>query len=89
VTVIDIGAPVEPHTFTAREVFSLAGITYRQLDYWTRAGYLGDCRTAGDQCPGTGHQRAYTADELARVAQIACLIRAGYRADVAARLAAS
>lgn len=26
--------------WTSREVCSIAGITYRQLDYWTRCGYI-------------------------------------------------
>lgn len=87
-TVIDIGASVEPHTFTAMEVLALAGITYRQLDYWTRSGYLAGCATGSVATPGNGYPRAYTPDETVRVAQIACLVRAGFRPGVACELAA-
>jgi hypothetical protein len=43
------------------ELAQRAGITYRQVDYWTRAGYL---HSIGPPMPGTGYQRAYLEAEI-------------------------
>lgn len=68
----------------ARNVARYAGITYRQLDSWTRESYL------VLHAPGSGHERNYP-DQEARVAWwMARLIEAGFTvrsaADIARRL---
>lgn len=62
------GIHVPPGHITSAEVLDRAGVTYRQLDYWTRAGMLHP--TNGDQ-PGTGNPRFYPTSEI----PIACLMR--------------
>lgn len=48
-------------------------ITYRQLDHWTRVGYLIDDRTR----PGSGRNRTWTAGELAVAERMGRAVRAG------------
>lgn len=60
------------------------GVTYRQLDHWTRAGYL---HPTNGETPGSGKPRDWPADEL-RVAGIIAELRAlGVELPVAARWA--
>lgn len=49
-----------------------AGVSYRQLTYWTDAGYL---HTLGERRPGSGTSRVYTPDEI-RVARALGVISA-------------
>jgi hypothetical protein len=59
------------------------GVTYRQLDYWTRRGYL---NPGGN--PGYGHPRTWPPGELAVAERMARAVRAGltpYAAHRAAR----
>lgn len=46
-------------TVRSVELCRLAGITYRQLDHWTRSGLLVPARSAS----GSGTQRLFTEDE--------------------------
>lgn len=48
-------------TFSGPDTCRDAGITYRQLDYWTRRGFI---RPVGKSNPGSGAQRRYTAAEV-------------------------
>lgn len=81
------GTLAERPTISSREGRGLAdspldyGITYRQLDYWCRQGYL----SAGT--PGTGSWRSWSdADrEVARL--MAALTAGGVTASAAARIA--
>lgn len=57
------------------------GITYRQLDYWTRVGYL---RTVAEPTPGSGRRRTWPPEELAVARRMGRLIRAGFEVDAAA-----
>lgn len=59
------------------------GMSYRQLDYWTRCGYL----TANDPAPGNGHRRFWKPEEQAVAARMVRLIAAGVSLKVAARIA--
>ena len=61
-----------------------AGITYRQVDLWTRAGYL---MPVGDAEPGTGHYRDYSWAEVRVAAWMARLVAAGFAPAAAARMA--
>lgn len=68
----------------ANEVIELAGITYRQLDHWTRRGWIAP---EHPECGGSGHHRCYSELEVAVIAHIGALVRAGVQPDVAARIA--
>lgn len=50
-----------------------AGITYRQLDYWTRVGYLHPL----DPTPGSGRLRAFPIAELSLARLVRDLLAAG------------
>lgn len=52
------------------EILPLAGITYRQLDHWTRKGYLGDI-----PAPGSGNQRYYTDEQVEHICIMARMVR--------------
>ena len=52
---------------------TVIGVTYRQLDHWTRAGYLHDDRTR----PGSGHHRTWSDTELQVAERMGRLVRAG------------
>lgn len=56
------------------------GLTYRQLDYWTRKGYIH--ATASN--PGSGHYRTWPEAEQRIAERMARLIKAGFRVDAAA-----
>lgn len=59
------------------------GLTYRQLDYWTRRGYL----KAEDPTPGSGHSRTWLEDEQVIAARMLRLISCGFTVEAAARIA--
>lgn len=63
--------------------FAATGASYRQIDYWCRAGYLRP--TNPDS--GSGRHRTFPPDELAVVARMVRLIRAGLTPAAAARVA--
>jgi DNA-binding transcriptional MerR regulator len=56
------------------------GITYRQLDYWSRQGWLRPATPAN----GSGTRREWTNDELAVAARMAKLVNAGLPPNIAA-----
>lgn len=64
------------------DVADKAGISYRQLDHWIRRGYVD---VAGE---GSGSRREWTPEKVRRAVRIAVLVRAGYRLDAAADMAA-
>jgi hypothetical protein len=53
-----------------------AGITYRQLDFWTRCGYL---TPVTDALPGSGRPRVYSIDQVDLARQMARVLAAGVR----------
>lgn len=59
-----------------------AGVTYRQLDYWIRQGYLKPIRTGG-----TGHQHEWPKTELSVARWMGRLVKAGFTPEAAAELA--
>lgn len=74
---------IEPLAVTAPfhgpEVCDLAGVTYRQLDYWDRTGLAEpSVRAAG----GSGTVRLYSDQDVLRVALVATLLRAGFSLSV-------
>jgi hypothetical protein len=79
---------IEPATdaIGANELTQLAGISYRQLDYWTRSGTVhaiprSDPREplidAGSPVYGSGYPRWYESTEARVVVLMADLVRAG------------
>jgi hypothetical protein len=70
--------PVASHAISAVDAFGLAGITYRQLDYWARRGWVPPSIE-----PGTGRRgrRLYSPDDVVRLAALGHLGRSG--ADIA------
>lgn len=75
--------PTAEH-FTATELQDTAGITYRQLDYWTTTGYL---RADLPDGTGSGHARYYPLNEVRIARLMRRLIEAGLTVDVAANVA--
>lgn len=61
---------------------TVPGVTYRQLDHWSRRGYLG----AGT--PGSGRTRQWSAVDLAQAEVMGRLVKAGVQPRVAAKVAA-
>lgn len=67
----------------AVELAEHAGITYRQVDWWTRSGLI---RPDNPDC-GSGRHRRYPPEEVRAAERIAGLVRAGVHVQVAARIA--
>lgn len=63
----------------------LTGASYRQIDYWIRAGYLGDEAMARPH--GSGHPRRFTWADRDQVAAMLAFIAAGFTTARAAELA--
>lgn len=61
-------------TVSSVDLVREAGITYRQLDYWTRVGLL---TPTGDITPGTGYSRRYEPDQIPLAIATRQLIAAG------------
>lgn len=76
VTQLPTHQPVPDGYYSAPEVCNAAGITYRQLDFWTRTGLIH--ADNGDQ-PGAGYRRLYTAAEFDVACHLADLAKAGMR----------
>jgi len=62
------------HAISAVHAFELAGITYRQLDYWARRGWVAPSIEAGTGRPG---RRLYSADDVLHLAALGHLGRSG------------
>ncbi|MEA2460660.1 MAG: hypothetical protein QOH90_837 [Actinomycetota bacterium] len=67
------------HVISGPEAADLAGITYRQLDYWARQGWL---QPSVDRGRGRSNRRLYSVDDVIRLAALAHLGRT--KADVGA-----
>ena len=75
---------------TSAEVCAAAGITYRQLDYWVRRGWI-QCSQVTSSLTGnsgSGCERRWSEQQAAKVMHMAGLVREGYRTDRAAELIA-
>lgn len=59
------------------------GMTYRQVDWWCRRGYL----TPDNPGPGSGYRRTFPPQEVAVAAVMAALTAAGVSASAARRAA--
>ncbi len=67
------------HVISGPQAAQLAGITYRQLDYWARQGWLQPSLARGR---GRAARRQYSRDDVIRLAALAHLGRT--KADVGA-----
>ena len=56
---------------TTHEVAMRSGLSYRQLDYWLRSGFI----TIADDADGSGSRRRFTDDEVADVMKVAQMMR--------------
>lgn len=63
--------------------YKALGLSYRQLDYWTRSGRI----HADEPTPGSGHRRTWPDEEIAVAGRIARLIAAGLSLEIAAGVA--
>jgi DNA-binding transcriptional MerR regulator len=64
---------------SSTELARMAGISYRQLDYWSRRGFI------STKHPGYGHQRQWDDSEADRTLMLARLVRAGFELEWASR----
>ena len=74
----------DAHLLTATEITTSTGATYRQIDHWTRQGYI---RTDGRPSPGSGITRQYPVEEAAVVAYMVRACRFGVSPERAAHAA--
>lgn len=68
--------PAQPSYIPAAEVCQRAGVTYRQLDYWGRRGFI-PCQ----ETKGSGYPRRFTEDDVTYIALFAKLVKAGLDHD--------
>lgn len=66
---------------TTPELAAEVGITYRQMDYWIRQGYI------GGGCPGSGNARDLPDFEVSVLRHMALLVHIGLPAATAAEAA--
>lgn len=77
-------APVAPPgQVTTEELRARSGISYRQADYWVRAGYL---HTSTASKPGSGNARFYPVAEIAVAALVHRLVDEGLNPQAAFRI---
>lgn len=74
----------EPVLLSSADVAALARLTYRQLDFWTRCGYVKPVDAAA---PGSGNYRVWPLVELAVACRMSVLVRLGVGARKAAGIA--
>jgi DNA-binding transcriptional MerR regulator len=72
-------------TYIAVQVCELAGVTYRQLDYWTRRGFIQSCERNRS---GSGNIRVWDKENVTKVFLMHKLIQAGFAVSRAPKIAA-
>lgn len=65
----------------AKELVADTGMSFRQIDHWTRSGYL------ISEASGKGRNRYWTEDEYFIAMEMSQLIRSGFTVEAAAMLA--
>lgn len=68
--------------FTSYQAASAAGISYRQLDYWTRIGLISSSLSAH----GSGSRRRFALRDVLLLCAVAELMRLGAGSETAERL---
>jgi hypothetical protein len=76
-----------PDLLTSADIMFEAAITYRQLDFWDRAGYLRPGRVWRGQRRGSGSPRSWPGGELEIARRMGRLVRAGIPVSLAASVA--
>jgi DNA-binding transcriptional MerR regulator len=61
-------------SFSARQACQAAGITYRQIDYWARGGFI---TPSIEEAAGSGTHRRYSFSDLVELRIVKKLIDAG------------
>lgn len=77
----EVAAVIEPSPLDRTPM--RVGLSYRQLDHWTRRGYL----IAENPDCGSGRDRTYAESEIAIAARMKELVDRGYTVAAAARVA--
>lgn len=70
------------HGFRGPEAVALAGISYRQLDYWCRTGLV---EPSVRPAHGSGTQRLYSRADVVKLALVRRLLDAGMSLDMIRR----
>lgn len=68
--------PDSERRYTSVQLAELCGLSFRQIDYWCRRGYLGE-RLQHENI-GNGHYRSFLPEEVTLVRHVAQLSRAGF-----------
>ena len=68
----------------AADVCRYADISYRQLDHWTRQGYL---EAYGVSEPGSGNKREYSRAQADKARLMQCMISVGFEVSFAEKVA--
>lgn len=68
---------------SAVDIITAASLSYRQLDHWTRCGYI---KTRTNK-KGSGHPRDYSDAEMAVAVRMARLVNRGFTPKAAAQIA--
>lgn len=71
--------PGHDEGFSGRQTAEIVGITYRQLDYWTRTGLVSATVASAS---GSGSRRAYGYRDLLELKVVKSLLDAGIRLEV-------
>lgn len=71
--------PLPEGLVNGAQLATLTGLSYRQVDFWTRSGYLHPVETS----PGSGHQWMYPPSEVTAALLMATLVEAGLLPAVA------
>jgi DNA-binding transcriptional MerR regulator len=68
-----------PEGYSGKRAAEIAGITYRQLDYWARTGLVGPSLA---QATGSGSRRRYSYRDLLELRAVKSLLDAGIRLEL-------
>ena len=71
--------PEQPEGFSGKRAAEIAGITYRQLDYWARTDLV---RPSLAQASGSGSRRLYSYRDLLELRAVKSLLDAGIRLEL-------
>jgi len=68
-----------PEGYSGKRAAEIAGITYRQLDYWARTGLVGPTLA---RASGSGSRRRYSYRDLLELRAVKSLLDAGIRLEL-------
>jgi DNA-binding transcriptional MerR regulator len=79
--------PTMATTFSSTAAAALAGVTYRQADYWCRLGVLNPANNGRGS--GSGHERRFSPEDVALLRVAGRLAKLGAGTDVMGRVCAA